>query len=114
MAITITFDTYAEFIQFVSTDTTASKIKVGSYVEDPIVAYDAADNPTKSVYTYPADLAVGDEVRWEGRKFMFDGEVVETFINDNNDAVVRIRRSDTGKVVRITFDQNETGVLTRI
>jgi hypothetical protein len=114
MAITITFDTYAEFIQFVNTDTPASKIKVGTYVEDTIVAYDGADDPTRSIYNYPADLAVGDMVRWEGRKFMFDGEVIETFRNDNNDAVVRIRRSDTGSVVKITFDQDETGVLARI
>jgi hypothetical protein len=114
MAITITFDTYSEFIQFVSTDTPASKINVGTYVEDTFVAYDGADDPTRSIYNYPSDIALGDMVHWEGRKFQFDGEVIETFRNDNNDAVVRIRRNDTGKVVRITFDQNETGVLSRI
>jgi hypothetical protein len=122
MAITITFDTYAEFIQFVSndtfftndgflnTDTHASKTKV----EDTIVAYNAADNSTKSVCEDHDDFAVGDIVHWDGRKLQFDGEIIEMYRNDDNDAVVRIRRHDTGSVVKITFDRDETGVLTRI
>jgi hypothetical protein len=117
MAITITFDTYAEFIQFVIADSPAATTKVGSYVEDPadtFVAYNAADNSTKSVCEDHDDFAVGDMVHWDGRKLQFDGEIIEMYRNDDNDAVVRIRRHDTGSVVKITFDRDETGVLTRI
>lgn len=45
------------------------------------------------------DFGVGDKVHWKGQKYEFDGVIVE-FLEDG----LRLRRDDTGKVVRLTDD----------
>lgn len=64
------------------------------------------DTETNLVTDY-ASLRVGDAVRWEGRTIQADGEVVDVDVDDDI-TVVRIRRDDTGKTFKITFDDSPT------
>lgn len=52
-----------------------------------------------SLSTDEHDFGVGDKVHWKGQKYEFDGGIVE-FLEDG----VRLRRDDTGKLVRLTDD----------
>lgn len=69
---------------------------------------DAGDSAANIITNYGA-LQPGDRVRWEGRTIQSDGEVISVDSGENDDGtVVRIRRDDTGKVFKITFDQGPT------
>lgn len=75
----------------------------------------------------PADLLSlehGDLVHWKGARFEFDGEVVEvnvdeghfdeddSLIYDDEEIVLYVRRSDTGKRVSLTWADLQTHSLT--
>lgn len=75
----------------------------------------------------PADLLrlePGDLIHWKGARFEFDGEVVEvnvdeghfdeddSLIYDDEESVLYVRRSDTGKRVSLTWADLQTHSLT--
>ena len=75
----------------------------------------------------PADLLSlepGDLIHWKGARFEFDGEVVEvnvdeghfdeddSLIYDDEEIVLYVRRSDTGKRVSLTWADLQTHSLT--
>jgi hypothetical protein len=128
MAITITFDTLSDALAFIGkprlidmalTETPAPAPMAATYPSAADLGMpvftdmdDAHDIPSgRRIYTDITQPDEGDRVRWDGHKFQFTGQVIEAFDNDNGDLVVRIRRDDTGKVVKITFDDAEGGSL---
>jgi len=57
-------------------------------------------------------MELGQVVDWRGLKFNFRGTVVE--IDEeavDEDWVLRLQRSDTGKIVRLTYDDLQMGYL---
>lgn len=84
----------------------------------------AGDTPSATAGTAaPADNAIrffgdvneGDPIHWAGQKFAFDGVVANgsRARNADPDAVLFVRRNDTGKLVSLTQDDLDTGGLTR-
>jgi hypothetical protein len=70
-----------------------------------------------AVYTFrtPGDLEnlyLGAQVHWSGQKYVFHGEVLDVFPDAlDDDTAVRVRRDDTGKIVRLTYNDLQVGTL---
>lgn len=88
----------------------------------PVTTEATADTPVPSgapqgPFRTRADvltLAPGDDVHWQGQRFIFSGVVLQVLTpSSHQDSVIRIQRHDTGKVVRLTLADLAVGNLTR-
>lgn len=122
MQVTFTFDSVSAMTDFfhaivqpapitpsitLATDVPVVGSEASGAAQDPL----APDTPPVDPRKLRDDEMVGKQATWIGAKYQATGLVIEAYDNDSGDVVLRIRRDDTGKVLKITFDDNETGKL---
>lgn len=81
---------------------------------EPLPPLHDAQGTLVRTHTDLEELCEGDRAHWAGAKFTFHGtveEVLESPVGD--DLAVRVRRDDSDKVVRLTYNDLQTGVLMR-